>query len=592
MTISGQNQTSPGGTAGTIDQAGSHRLARVLKSPWAGGIAILILALTMRMLHIQEAVKSPLMHDNIPMIDSQYYDKVAREVAEGDLLGDEVFYLAPLYPYTMAISYRIFRSETADGKYVYNVDIIRYLQCVMGGLSCLLLYLIGLSIMGRGVGLLAGAIASVYGVYIYYDGIIMPSCLILFLHLLALLLLIIAQRRGSGLWWLISGTAIGLCAVAHGTALLIMMGLLLWIWIGFPGTNNRTKLKRSALILAGFMPIIATVTIRNYVVGKDIVLLTSNGGKNFYIGNNPRATGTFAFCKFKIWGSDLDYYLRDIKRTSNDATPSGMSRIIAGEAWKFIRKQPLAETKLLARKFTMLFNAFEISISDNFYFARRYSRILSWSFIGFGVIGPIGLLGLFYQLKQWRKYFILLVFIAAQAGAFTIMFILSRYRLLFVACLILFAAKQLTWWWGRLQEKQYRRLVFSLIPLAVCVLWVHCPLNGFDKTRGFGQQHASVAKAYLAYGETEKAITEFQKALQSNFDPWDDNIRRVKCYWSLGNLYIHQQQWPQAILICEGLLAQYQQWESTPTTQAAIRQIQQRLIYLKKMTPQTSGKNI
>jgi tetratricopeptide (TPR) repeat protein len=356
-----------------------------------------------------------------------------------------------------------------------------------------------------------------------------------------------------------------------------MMGLLLWIWIGFPGTNNRTKLKRSVLILAGFMPIIATITIRNYVVGKDFVLLTSNGGINFYIGNNPRATGSFAVCKFEIWGSDLDYYRRDIKRTANDATPSEMSRIIAKEAWKFIREQPLVETRLLARKFVMLFNAFEISVNDNFYFARRYSRILSWSFIGFGIIGPIGLLGLFYQLKQWRKYSILLVFIAAQTGAFTIMFILSRFRLVFVACLILFAAKQLTWWWDRLQEKQYRRLVFSLIPLAICVLWVHYPLKGFDKTRGFGQQHTSVAKAYLASGETENAITEFQKALQSNFDPWVNSVRRANCYLSLGNLYVHQQQWPQAILIYEGLLTQYQQRESTPKTQAAIRQIQQNL---------------
>ena len=47
------------------------------------------------------------------------------------------------------------------------------------------------------------------------------------------------------------------------------------------------------LFALGIILVISPVTIRNWVVGRDLVLLTSQAGQNFYIGNNPRASGFF-----------------------------------------------------------------------------------------------------------------------------------------------------------------------------------------------------------------------------------------------------------------------------------------------------------
>ncbi len=567
-------------------QALKCRYQQLLVSRWTHVMFLLITALTTRMLHIHQATQSPLMYDTIPMIDSQYYDKVAREVAEGDILGDEVFYMAPLYPFLMSIPYRLFRTEAMDGGYVYNVTVVRYLQCMLGIGSCLLIYWVGTLAIGRWAGLLAGLMAAVYGVFIYYDGIIMPSSLILFLHLLALLILLLAARYGSFLWWLAGGVSLGLCALSHGTALLLLVGVLIWIWKGFNKSEVRRKQVRAILVLAGFVPIVAVVTIRNYVVGNDFVLLTSNVGKNLYIGNNPSASGSFKPYIFDLWGSDLSYYLRNIKRTPHDVSPSESSRILARKAIDFMRQHPFQEAQLLAKKFRLLFIAVETGINDNFYFAKQYSTMLRWSVLSFGLIGPIGLTGLFYSLRQWRKHFLLLVFIASQVISFTIVFVLGRYRLVLTSCLMIFAAAQIGSWFVQLRQKQYRQVLVSLLILALFSFFVHYPMEGFDKNRGLGQQYAFVGTTYLRWGDFDKAKSAFQKAITSNFDPRNDPHReRAICYLNLGQIYERQQNRLTAIKAYENALSEIGFSETLADSvegQDLIRQITLRVQALKE----------
>src|SRR5207248_8868595 len=46
------------------------------------------------------------------------------------------------------------------------------------------------------------------------------------------------------------------------------------------------------LLVACAMPIVA-VTVRNYIVSRQFVMIASHGGLNFYIGNNADADGTY-----------------------------------------------------------------------------------------------------------------------------------------------------------------------------------------------------------------------------------------------------------------------------------------------------------
>lgn len=499
--------------------------------PWFVLLLVFFVALLLRIGHMREMSQSPLIRDSIPMFDSRYYEKTAREIAGGDFWGTEVFFMAPLYPYVLAIPYALMTSDDAMR--------LRYVQCIFGAVTCLMLCGVAYLMAGPVVGLIAGLIAALYGTFLYYDGILMPSTLTLGTYMLALLLLLTAARRGGRVWWALAGLALGICALAHGTALLFFPGVLLWIWFSFRDSPRRERLIRGAHVVVAFVAVIGAVTIRNYVVGHDFVLLTSNAGKNLYIGNNENATGTYSdaatYPHNDIWGSHLGYYMRGEQRTASDLRPSQMSAFFARKAREFVLSHPGDALELALRKARLMLHRTELGINDNVYFAKRYSAALCFAFLGFGLIAPLGLLGL---VHAGRRRLLLQIFLASQFLAFIITFVLGRYRLAFAAGLIIAAAMQLEQWGRDLAARRYRPVLLSLIPLAIFVLIVDLPIAGIASERGFGQQYAQVGEAHLRAGEIEFAHEAFTRATTADFEPWyNANIQRAECYLQLGRIY-------------------------------------------------------
>ncbi|MBU0743297.1 glycosyltransferase family 39 protein [bacterium] len=506
------------------------------RHPWFISAVVFLLALALRIGHVRQAADSPLMRDSIPMYDSQYYDRTARGIAGGDWLGDEVFYLAPLYPYALAAVY-----AAAPGDEIAHA---RYLQCALGAVTCLLICWIAMLSAGPVAGLLAGLIAALYGLFIYYDGILMPSALTLGLHMAATLALLLAARRESRGWWVAGGLAVGLCALAHGTALLFFPGVLVWLWFGFPGSPARARLGRIAIVSVTCVLVVGLVTVRNYAVGWDFVLLTSNAGKNLFIGNNELATGTYGdaatYPYNDIWGSHLGYYLRDEKRTARDMRPSRMSAFFAGKARDYVLQNPGRAVRLWVRKARLCLHATELGINDNFYFARRYSGALRLAGLGFGLVAPIGLVGLVCRGREWRRHLLLIALLVSQFAAFTITFVLGRYRLTLAGVLVVAAALQLCWWGAHLRAQRYRPVLLSLVPLVLLVLVVNLPIEGITRERGFGQQYAQVGEAHLRSGELDRAREAFARAVAADFEPWyGANLQRAECHLQLGR--IHEQ---------------------------------------------------
>lgn len=109
-------------------------------------VALLALAFALRLAAVIEyEARHP--HADSPVIDEASYDSWAREIADGDWLGDEVFFQEPLYPYALGTIYAV----TGDSR-----TAARSVQVVLGVLSVWLVRVLARRTFGRRAGWVAG----------------------------------------------------------------------------------------------------------------------------------------------------------------------------------------------------------------------------------------------------------------------------------------------------------------------------------------------------------------------------------------------------------------------------------------------------
>src|SRR6266700_3833284 len=85
-------------------------MASVLKALreryWVILLGVWLAAFGVRLLYLWQIRDAPFF--DLRIGDAQAYHEWAKRIAAGDWLGQGVFYQAPLYPYFLAIVYRIF----------------------------------------------------------------------------------------------------------------------------------------------------------------------------------------------------------------------------------------------------------------------------------------------------------------------------------------------------------------------------------------------------------------------------------------------------------------------------------------------------
>src|SRR2546425_9687874 len=103
-----------------------------MRKPWRlhdrRDIVIFAVAFTLRLIHIWQMRRSPFFATLLG--DARGYDDWARRIAGGDWIGRDVFYQAPLYPYFLALIYRVAG---------HSLLFVRIVQAAIGSCSCVLL---------------------------------------------------------------------------------------------------------------------------------------------------------------------------------------------------------------------------------------------------------------------------------------------------------------------------------------------------------------------------------------------------------------------------------------------------------------------
>jgi len=458
-----------------------------------------------------------------PTLDSKYHDEWGLAIATDDWAGrtdalrDGPYFRAPLYAYFVAAVYR------AGGHDYYS---IRLIQILIGALSAILVFRLASLLFNHRVGWLAFFLYLGYWPVTYFENELLIPVLVVFLDLLALVLLVDAGRTEGRvkrpLVWIAAGVALGLSAVARPNVLLVVPFLLIWVWKQ-SSVNNRRTIRPLLLVLGAIVVVILPVTIRNAVVGNDFVPIASQGGVNFFIGNNPDSDGVRAVVpgtRADWWGGFDD--TRDIaeRERGRSLKPSEVSNYWYGEGFGYLAREPANAFRLYSRKLLLFFGNGEVSNNRQLYFVKRRSLVLGLMAINFAFVLGFGIIGIVLRNRgdgssNLRKGLRLdrmlpLFFMIPYAVSVIIFFVTSRYRLPVSVLLVPYAAFALLWLYERFRRGDIRSaVVYSLIAVIVFAGSLANPLGvgGAAEARGFytlgvDYSHSDYEKALEAFDES------------------------------------------------------------------------------------------
>jgi len=502
------------------------------RNGWIAAGIVFLFALVIRLIYLQQISSSPFF--NFPIIDAFYHDRWAAQIAAGDWWGKEVFFKAPLYSYFLSLIYLIFW---------HNYYLVAAAQFIIGAFSCVLIFLIAKEIFNETAGLLAGLLASIYGIFIYFEGQLLAPSLIVFLDLLLILLLLKFKEKPALHKWFIAGMVLGISALARANILIFIPFVLVWLWLTFFKEKGKlVVVAYTVFFCLGVFSIVALVTLRNYAVGDDFVLISSNAGINFYTGNNSQSDGISAIPTGVEWER-----LQRLPLKEGITKPSEASRFWLARGFKFISEEPFAWFRLLLKKTYFFWNGFEPRNNISFYFFKRYSALLRIPLLGFGVVCPLALTGIILSLRCWKKTILLLLFIFSYMLSVIFFFVCSRYRVPVIPFLIIFAAYLFYWWFKEIAGRRYKSVFLSLLPLILFAAIINS--NIYGQELNYSRERFFLGNIYSKRNMVAQAIAEYQKGIRLSSEDPDIRLCLGFCYERKGKLKEAMAQYKKAVKI-------------------------------------------
>ena len=279
--------------------------------------AVILAAFALRLVYVLAAPLPPT--PNGP--DAPLYDELAmRLITEGKYCANDNLgrisqaYRPVLFPFVLGGIYKMCG---------HHVTAPRVFHCVLGALTCGLVYSMGRELFGRRAAILAGIGAAIFPQLIYYTGTLTTETLHTFMLTSAMYLLVLAYRREAAgaaagtqtppgrdgraiettrqarpryetplVLWAAAGACLGLAALARSAALALVPVVGLWLLIVLK--NKPQAITRALVVAAAAAVAMSPWWIRNCTALGAFVPATTDGGYTFWVTNNPRATGSGA----------------------------------------------------------------------------------------------------------------------------------------------------------------------------------------------------------------------------------------------------------------------------------------------------------
>jgi len=449
------------------------------------------------------------------VLDSADYDAWAMNIARGDWIGTGVFYAMPLYPYFLGVVYFLFG---------HFLSAARFIQILIGATNCILAFRLAQRSFGRRAAVITFVICAFSNLLILYDSMIISSSLIVFSYLLVLNVLVSFEIKPTAPRALIAGLLTGIACLVSANTLMFIPLLCMWLFVWVFRANKKKALGYSGAFLIAAAAAIAPVTLRNYVVSKDLVLVTAHGGLNFYLGNNSSADGANAKVPFLSSGSrDMieDSVVYAEKTLQKKLTASEVSKFWFSEGVDFIRKRPdrfLALTFTKLRLFLMGYEIPDIFLTSFYSDFVPVLRWLAYTPFTLNVIVPLAILGLplaMRRIKRKRFFSLLCLFMAGYILPATLFLVNTRYKIPMVPVFALLSSVSLEYVYGALKGKKYRVIAIFLVSFCAAYLIINNKPLYREYRPNLGASYVFIGDHLLEKGQTADAIAQFKRAVES-----------------------------------------------------------------------------
>jgi 4-amino-4-deoxy-L-arabinose transferase-like glycosyltransferase len=457
-------------------------------------------------------------------VDNYYHIHWALNIADGNILGDTTYFRAPFYVYCLAVLYTLLGS---------SIWIARLFGVAAGLGSIVLTYLLGKRMFSHKVGLSAAAVYSVFPTVIYFETELLLDPLFTFLLLLSAYLFMLWLDSGLKRFSFLSGLFLGLAAITRPTALVLFPILLPAVFILRKPVSRRYK--TAALFIVGTTLVVTPIFIRNCIIASDPVLIASQGGINFYIGNNDSADGISAVMPAPLghnWRLEDVTHIAERER-GRELRPGEVSTFWFERGMRWIRNNPLMFAGLFLKK--LHYNFSNREVSNNRSLPSFFTRIpiLRYNPLSFGLIFPLAVVGAAFAFRRSVKVKLLCLILIGYVLLTALFFFNSRFRLPLIPYYVIlatFAVFALT----DVIPKGWKRSLPPLVALLLLGAFSFAPVAPIAKAVST-QDLLSKGLMFMNNEEYDTAISYYRQALAYDESFPTTNLNLGICFLRIGN---------------------------------------------------------
>ncbi|HVS19091.1 MAG TPA: glycosyltransferase family 39 protein, partial [Planctomycetota bacterium] len=437
-------------------------------------------------------------------MDALYHVEWARAWAEGRAFQPPPYFRAPLYPWFLGLVTELFGP---------GLLLPRLIQAGFGALGVLALWAAVRRVFDRRTALVASLLYATSWISIFYDGELLLESLAIPLYVAALALSLAVPGPRPVRTALSAGLVWGLSLITRPNPLLFLPFLALWL-VRRPRAGWAAALALTAGTLVPVLPITAYNTLR----GDDFVLIASQAGINLWIGNNPQSDGSTAIVpgtRADWWGGHRDAIQLAERAEGRALKPSEVSQHYSSRALRFVREEPGAWLGLMLRKLRLLVCNAELGNNEEpRYLFERFSPLGPLVWVGFGVLAPLAVVGLWLARRGAWTHFPLWGFLAVYSLGVLAFFVNARFRLPVVPLLCAYAAPALVAAAEAWRARRWGPLAAGTGVVLALAIASHALVPASAARLSPSNGRLVLAKGYADAGDWQAARAELQAALE------------------------------------------------------------------------------